>query len=57
MEYTALDDNREELFTINRVDNKGYNVDLIVTAQLFIENINMKDTTGRSPNYPKRRNS
>lgn len=32
MEYTALDDNREELFTVNRVDNKGYNVDLIVTA-------------------------
>jgi len=32
MEYTALDDNRKELFTVNRVDNKGYNVDLIVTA-------------------------
>lgn len=32
MEYTALDDNREELFTVNRVDNKGYNVDLIITA-------------------------
>jgi hypothetical protein len=32
IEYTALDDNRKELFTVNRVDNKGYNVDLIVTA-------------------------
>lgn len=32
MEYTALDDNREELFTINRVNNRGYNIDQIAVA-------------------------
>lgn len=32
MEYTALDDNREELFTINRVNNREYNIDQIAVA-------------------------
>jgi hypothetical protein len=32
MEYVALGDNKEELFTINRVNNKGYNIDQIVVS-------------------------